>query len=85
MWQHRREVCLEETWHMGLNGDELDGVTEEYFKDKMTSDVQLGLQNGTAKPSLCFGRESRVKKEIRYKKRAVAAQTLSDSAAMAVQ
>jgi hypothetical protein len=68
MWQHGREVYLEETWHMGLNGEMLDGVTEEYFENTMTRDVQLGLQNGAAKPSLCFGRESWVMKEIRHKK-----------------
>jgi len=49
----------------------------------MTSDVQLGLQNGAGETSLCFGRESWVMKEIRRKKETVAAQTLSDSAAMA--
>ena len=70
---------------MGLTGEKLDGVTEKYFTNKMTRDVQLGLQNGAAKPSLCFGRESWVMKEIRHKKKTVAVQKLSDSAAMAVQ
>jgi hypothetical protein len=51
----------------------------------MTRDVQLGLQNGAAKSSLCFGRESWVTKEIRHKKKKEASRKLSDSAAMAVQ
>jgi hypothetical protein len=69
---------------VGLKEETLDGVTEKYFKNKMARDVQLGLQNRTAKPSLCYGRESWVIKEIRHKK-TVAAQKLSDSTDMAVQ
>lgn len=76
---------MAEPWHMGLNGEKLDGVTEEYFKNVVTTDIQLGLQNGAAKPSSCFGRESWVMKEIRRKKETEAAQQLSDSAVMAVQ
>jgi hypothetical protein len=34
----------------------------------MAGDVQLGLQNRAAKPSLCFGRESWVMKRIKEKK-----------------
>jgi hypothetical protein len=42
----------------------LDGVTEKYCKNKMARDVQLGPQNGAAQPSLFFGTESWVMKEI---------------------
>lgn len=65
MCQQGRELCLEETWHMEINGEQLDRVTREYFKNKMAGDVQLGLQNRAGKPSLCFGRESWVMKRIK--------------------
>jgi hypothetical protein len=64
-----QERGLEETWRMRRTGEKLDGVTEEYFINTMTRDVQFGLQNGAAKLSSYFGKESWVVKEIRHKKK----------------